>query len=156
MEIWKKIKGFEMYEISNLGNVRNTITNKILTPCDNGKGYMRVNLNHKTKYIHRLVAEAFIPNPNNWPVINHKDENKKNNDISNLEWCTVSYNNNYGTKNQRCAEKLYIPVYQYDLNGNFIKRWDAASLVKDISKTSINNCLSGRSKTAGGYIWKYE
>lgn len=122
-EIWKPVKGFEgYYEVSNLGNVRSidrivldTVRNcerllkgKILTQRDNGSGYKIVMFckEHKlyNKYVHRLVSEAFIPNPDNLPQINHKDEVKSNNCVDNLEWCTQLYNNEYGTKKKRWYE----------------------------------------------------
>lgn len=104
-EIWKDIPNYEnLYQISNRGRVKSLHNRhknkKYLKPCPTSKGYMSVSLckNHTQKsfHIHRLVAENFIPNPNNYPCINHIDENKENNDISNLEWCTYQYNNTYG------------------------------------------------------------
>ena len=117
MEIWKDIKGYEgLYQVSNLGRVRslNRIDSlgrwrcgKIKATVDNGNGYKLVNLKHKGKQkmvtVHKLVAEAFILNPDNLPCINHKDENKYNNCVNNLEWCTYKYNNNYGTLRTRSA-----------------------------------------------------
>lgn len=121
-EIWRTIKDFPMYEISTFGRVKSLYTNKILKPYKSSKSakgyYMQVSLsrNHK-KYkanIHRLVANTFIPNPDNYPVINHKDENPSNNYIYNLEWCTYKYNCNYGTgvERQKLAKRKYkIPAY---------------------------------------------
>ena len=109
-EVWKPIKGYEgKYEISNYGNVRNA-KNLILTPMDNGNGYMVVGLKNKGSrknfYIHRLVACAFIPNEENLPEVNHKDYNPKNNHISNLEWITrkgnVQYSAEHRKKPRRC------------------------------------------------------
>ena len=119
-EIWKPVKDFEgYYEVSNLGRVRSIdrviydtirkcdrlLKGKVLTIRDNGHGYKSVMLcvNHKIyhRYVHRLVAEAFIDNSGNYPYVNHKDENKWNNSSDNLEWCDGSYNNNYGTRTQR-------------------------------------------------------
>lgn len=112
-EVWKDIEGYEeLYQVSNLGNVkslffRRSKNPKLLKPnmyC----GYLYVNLCKEGKRllssIHRLVAKAFIPNPNNYPVINHKDENKQNNKVDNLEWCTIKYNNNYGTVKERLSK----------------------------------------------------
>lgn len=111
-EIWKDIKGYEgIYQVSNRGNVRSLHYNKlrILTPLSK-QGYYSVALsvNSKCKHfpIHRLVAEAFIPNPSNLPEINHKDEDGTNNSVDNLEWCTREYNNNYGSRNKRVSETL--------------------------------------------------
>ena len=106
IEIWRDVKGFEgLYKVNRKGEIYSVLNNIIRPPKDNGYGYDNINLNKNgkkiTKYIHRIVAEAFIPNPNNYPIVNHKDENKKNNNVENLEWCTVSYNNNYGTAKVR-------------------------------------------------------
>ena len=109
-EIWKDIKGYEkLYQVSNLGNVRRIkfINNrtqkdkiKMLKLIKDKKGYLKINLwkNNKSKMflVHRIVAETFILNPNNLPQVNHKDENKSNNCVENLEWCSQKYNNNYG------------------------------------------------------------
>lgn len=132
-EIWKDIKNYErFYQISNLGNIKN-YRNKLLQPRINKSGYNRVIL-HKDKHgkeflVHRLVAEAFIPNPNNLPCINHKDENKANNCVENLEWCTQKYNSNYGNirikqhntrlKNKKLKEAGIDP---YKENDNVIKK----------------------------------
>ena len=110
MEEWKTIKGFEgLYEVSNQGRVRRA-DGKIISQTFRGRGYLGVCL-HKNKrqfqkYTHRLVAEAFIENPFDYPCINHIDENKTNNDISNLEWCDFRYNNSHGTRLERISEKL--------------------------------------------------
>ena len=116
-EEWRDIKGYEgKYQVSNLGRVKSlkdskeNYREKILSNSTDKRGYSNVNLykNGKRNYfkVHRLVAEAFIPNPNNYPQVNHKDENKTNNCVSNLEWCTHEYNINYGTRNKRVSEKM--------------------------------------------------
>lgn len=123
-EIWKDIKGYEgLYQVSNLGRIRSTdkIVKRgkngdyfrkgiILKPQKSKNGYLVCKLSKNgicpSKNIHRLVAEAFIDNPNNYPCINHKDENKQNNIVDNLEYCSYEYNNNYGTKKERIKEKL--------------------------------------------------
>lgn len=107
-EIWKDVVGYEgIYKVSNLGNVkslhwRNSFDERIMTPHLLGRGYYFVNLRNKSKgkskLVHRLVAQAFIPNPNNYPCVNHKDENKLNNCVDNLEWCSYLYNNTYGKR----------------------------------------------------------
>ena len=114
MEEWRDIKGYEgRYQISSEGRVRSldrigkngySYKGKILKPRPTKRGYIKANLSGKIYAVHRLVAQAFIPNPNNYPVVNHKDENPSNNCIENLEWCDVKYNINYGTANKRIAE----------------------------------------------------
>lgn len=164
-EIWKDIEGYEgLYQVSNLGRVRNK-HNKILRYRISNCGYYRYALCKDGKYkylsIHRLVAEAFIPNPDNLPCVNHKDENKKNNFVDNLEWCTSAYNNIYGTRRKRMAVKLYKPVFQYTLDGEFIKEWNS---LKEINETlgfyyqSIGKVCKGLKgyKTAYGYVWRFK
>ena len=107
-EIWKNIMGFNGYQVSNFGRVRSFKTYKILKQATNNKGYKSLGLCKKGKMstflVHRLVAEAFIPNPDKLPCINHKDENPSNNCVSNLEWCDQKYNTNYGTCINRIIE----------------------------------------------------
>lgn len=110
---WKKIKDYENYEVSDMGQVRNATTRKILKPWL-ARGYKMVEIrrkDHRERFlIHRLVASAFIQNNTNLPYINHKDEDKTNNCVMNLEWCTPRYNSNYGTRNKKISEsrKLYF------------------------------------------------
>ena len=167
-EIWKDIQGYEgLYQVSNLGNVKNKIQpylkqEKIYKKFSNSNGYLFVGLRkdkkRKFKYIHRLVAEAFIPNPNNLPQINHKDENKQNNCVNNLEWCTNKYNQNYGTKNQRIPEKNKlshgIPVYCVELDRVFRSAKEAAEFVGR-SGTNITVVCRGKERTCAGYHWRY-
>lgn len=161
-EIWKPIKDYINYEISNFGKVKSLYKNIILNP-EIRRGYYAVQLykNSKAKHfqIHRLVAIHFIKNPNNLKYVNHKDENKLNNNVNNLEWCTASYNINYGTCIERAIKKKSIPVYQYDKNGNYLNYY--SSIMDAERKTGIYNnnivkCCKGERKTAGGYIWKYK
>lgn len=199
-QIWKDISGYEgKYQVSNTGKVRSLnyqgTKGKVvrLKLYNNNHGYMMIELNKngkKKKYsVHRLVALAFIPNPNNYPIINHKDENKTNNTVWNLEWCTPKYNINYGNCRKKISEshkgKQFTdehrknlseackgryageknpkakPILMFTLDGDFIKRfeWIGAAneyLGKPKYYNSINRCLRGKSKTAYGYIWKYE
>lgn len=169
IEVWKPVTNYEgLYEISNLGRIRSLHNykrngNNILVPRIK-RGYFTVGLRkngiRKWFLLHRLVALAFIPNPNNYPCVNHKDENKLNNNVENLEWCTVSYNNTYGTRIERVTDKTGKPVYQYDINGNFIKKHKSlASATKEVglkSASTISLCCSGKYETAGGYKWTLE
>lgn len=177
-ELWKDIEGYEgLYQVSNLGNVkslekkivrssgRNYIAKEKILKKDKCRGYLRVSLikNKKQihKLVHRLVAEAFIPNPKNYNEINHKDENKLNNCVDNLEWCTRKYNSNYGTrclrisKNRRNKKK----INQYDLNGNFIKTWNSAVDIRNYYNAyntgHITKCCQGIYKQMYGYRWEY-
>ena len=154
---WKQIK-YSNYEVSDMGDVRNSKSKKVRKTFD-CSGYRRVTLyiNNCVKnfLVHRLVAEAFIPNPNNLPEVNHINENKTDNRVENLEWCDREYNINYGTRSKRC----YKSLLQLDENGNLIKEWDSlvnASKFFDISKTAISNCCNGRSASSCGFIWRYK
>ena len=153
----KDIKGYEgLYAITPEGEVWSYRGKKFLTPGVNNKGYLIVCLRkdgqNKMYKIHRLVAEAYLPNPENLPQINHRDENKANNCLQNLEWCDAKYNINYGTRN----DKIKKPILQYDLDGNFIREWKCAYDVGKEVQANIVNCLKGRCKTAYNYIWKYK
>lgn len=167
MELWKNVLGFDvLYEVSNLGRVRTlydrfkgyTDQYKYLTPTDNDNGYLRFNfkLNGKSKtvYLHKLVAQAFVPNNQNYQEVNHIDENKYNCCASNLEWCDHKYNCNYGTRNLRSGLKncKKIKCVETNIIYNSI---DEASKKLNIIKTAICNCLNGRSKSCGGYRWEY-
>lgn len=157
-EIWKDIINFPNYQISNLGNVYSKKNYKIRKSFVSN-GYLCIYLfkNGKRyrKKIHRLVAEAFIPNPNNLPIINHIDGNKMNNIVSNLEWCTSKQNTIHAYKTGLMKTKQ---INQYDLKGNFIKTWDSiisASVELQLNRKSIQHCCMHRNKTSGGYIWRY-
>lgn len=192
-EIWKDIEGYEgYYQVSNLGNVKGLarkINNgkgvlvkkeSMLNHINSRDGYLYVALSKNNKErkfsVHRLVAKAFIPNPNNLPEVNHKDEVKTNNfvfvnedgtvdyDKSNLEWCTRKYNVNYGTARKRLVETrtvnnsygAEIPVNQFDLNGNFIKRYKSmrsAARETGLAEPLIEACCNGKRNKCGGFVF---
>ena len=163
-EIWKDIKGYEdLYQVSNLGKIKSLGNNKsrkekILKPRKNNKGYLYMSLskNNVKKYylVHRLVAETFLENPNNYPCVNHKDENPLNNTIYNLEYCTFKYNNTYGTRIERAIKNKSISIYCLERNKcyNSIKQ---ASEELNIKKENIVNNLKSRQKQAKGYTFRY-
>lgn len=166
-EVWKDIPDYEgLYQVSNLGRVKSLQRKnqeQLKTQRINKQGYLMTQLwkNNicRTKRTNRLVAQAFIPNPNNLPQVNHKDENKLNNCVSNLEWCTDEYNKNYGTRNIRIGKAKSKKVKQFDLKGNYIKTWDSVKQAqKKLKLFHIYDVCNKkhRYKTCGGYIWKYE
>ena len=165
-EIWCPIKGYEgLYEVSDKGRVRSLKSGKerILKPLRITCGYLQVQLwkNGKQKMylIHRLVAQAFIPNPDNLPEVNHKDEDKENNSVKNLEWCDRKYNINYGNRNQMVSMKLSKPILQYTKSGVFVREWKSTYDVErnlGYFHNSISYCCNGKLKSAYGYVWKYK
>lgn len=195
-EEWRDIAGYEgLYKVSNLGRVKslgngnsnnsNNCKERILKAGKNSRGYLQVHLckngKYKTYKIHRLVAIVFIPNPNNLPQVNHKDENKENNYVENLEWCDRKYNVNYGTRNKRVTEKLRgrkhseehnkkvaekltnnpktsKPVIGISKVSGLITEYPSimeAERVTGVSCGHIVHCCKGNRKSAGGYIWQY-
>ena len=170
IEEWKDIKGYEgRYQVSNMGRIKSlprmTRTGYrngvMLKPIKSSLGYMLVGLSRKLYKVHRLVAETFLDNPQNLKYINHKDEDKTNNCVSNLEWCTCEYNNNYGTRNQRISlnSSRKRKILQCDLSGNVIKEWESimsASKYYGVTRTNICSCCNGRQKTSAGYTWRYD
>ena len=208
MEIWRDVKGYEgLYQVSNIGRVKSLerfkktrknkrgmngyihIQESIRVSTKDYKGYLRLTLSkngkRKTFRVHRLVAEAFISNPNNLPEVNHKDENKENNFVyinedgtvdlekSNIEWCTTEYNHNYGTRNKRVAQKQIgrkipfeqnkrkIGVLQINKDTNeVIRKYDSIKEAKiscgvKTHYSHIGACCKGERKTAYGFKWRY-
>ena len=168
-EIWKDIEGFEgMYQISNRGNVKSLNYNKtgkerILKPNKVSHGYLQVQLHQdgkaKNYYVHRLVAAAFCDNPHGFKEVNHIDEDKTNNCADNLEFCSKSYNNNYGTRNKRIAEKRSKPVIAIDKRTGLILEF--LSALEAEKETGINNgniikCCKGKLNSCGGFYWMYK
>lgn len=177
-EIFKPIKGYEeFYSVSNLGRIKSNdrerlgtegsirkCKGKILKANPNKSGHLLVNLydfegKSKKALVHRLVAEAFIENPNNFSCINHKDENKLNNCVDNLEWCTVAYNNKYSHLEENLYKKTGnypIKVIQYSLSGEELNRFDSfmdAERATKVDHSGISACCRGKQKTAGGFKW---
>lgn len=175
----KKIEDYDNYFIYDNGDVLNTSTNKILQGSigESGYKYYRLSKNNTKQmfYAHRLVAQYFLDNPNNLPIVNHKDGNKLNNNVDNLEWVTEKENILHGIKT---GLKIYkkgkqnamygkfgknsnraIPILQFDLNNNLIKQWDSQIEIQrelGYKQSVISNCCNGRGKTAYGYIWKHK
>jgi hypothetical protein len=161
VETFVKIDGFEKYEVSNLGKVRNIKSGRILKPFLIQSGYLvhglYENNKRKTLLLHRIIATAFIDNPEAKPCVNHIDENKLNNDLSNLEWCTERENSIHGTRTKRVAEKLSQKVIQLDLNDNVLSEFESmhqAERETGVALSSISSCCNGKRKSAGGFKWK--
>lgn len=159
IEEWKDIKGYEgLYQVSNLGNVYSNITKKKLKARIKRYLYLGVVLynNEVAKHytIHRLVAEAFIPNPENKPQVNHIDEDKTNNMVPNLEWCTAKENANHGTRNKRMSHRVKaidIATGEY----NIYKSIRECGRKLNISSGNISKQLNRKIKHVGGYIFEY-
>ena len=183
-ELWKDVgecKDYQdfsgLYEVSNLGRIRSKnrmvlnslgkeqhFKGKILSlrVANNGYLYACLYSKNKRKVIkpHRAVAQLFLPNPQKLPQVNHKDENKLNNRVSNLEWCTPEYNANYGTRNNRMGKSHSKGIKQYSINGDLLSTYDSITEAsKQFSSknaiSNINKCLTGKTKTSYGYVWRY-
>jgi hypothetical protein len=165
----KDILGYEgLYKINEKGEIysiprKGTINNiRKISQRKNKYGYMQVvlmkNNKMKTFLVHRLVAQAFIPNPDNLSQVNRKDENKQNNCVDNLEFCDATYNNTYGTRLERASKACQKSVVQLDKNNNFIKEFSSITQVGNdlnISLGNVSNCCRGKVNFVGGYRWMY-
>lgn len=174
-EVWKPVKGYEgLYEVSSLGRVRSVKRNLVMHPHPRRHGYLAVMLygkgGHKTRNfkqfsVHRLVAEAFIPNPDNLPEVNHKDECKTNNCAENLEWVTRLENVNYGTAKTRRAKKAVngkksVAIQQFTKDGELVKTYPSLAEVHrqtGYEQANICRCAQGSKQYshAYGYVWRY-
>ena len=170
-EIWKDIEGYEgLYQVSNLGRVRSL--ERIDASGHHRKGimlagrtvrggYLNVRLyrygSEKNKLVHRIGAETFIPNPDNLPQVNHKDEDKTNNQVENLEWCTALYNNTYGTRVERVTKAREKPIYAITGLGNryYFSGVSKASRLLGLKEGRTSDCLRGKCKTHHGYTFEW-
>lgn len=173
-EIWVDVPNYEgLYQVSNFGNVkslsryvetsnklggRRKTKERLLKLCANKRGYLMVRLSRdcsiKNFLVHRLVAIAFIPNPNNLPQINHKDENPSNNRVENLEWCDAKYNNNYGERIKKASASTSKKVKQYDMQGKFIREFSSLKEARDSIGMQFSQRYCKIGKSVGGYQWR--
>ena len=184
VEKWVNIENHPSYFISNFGRVFSKKSNKVMKNRVVSKnGYQQITLDNSQLLVHRLVAQAFIPNPNNLPCVNHKDENPGNNDVRNLEWCTYKYNSNYGTNPIRhskqmidrynndpdwksdCIKRLAEiqkkkrkRVVQLDKFNNYLKTYESSYATEKDGHLSVHvcDCANGKRKTHHGYKWIWE
>ena len=184
VEKWVNIENHPSYFISNFGRVFSKKSNKVMKNRVVSKnGYQQITLDNSQLLVHRLVAQAFIPNPNNLPCVNHKDENPGNNDFRNLEWCTYKYNSNYGTNPIRHSKKMLDRydndpdwksdcikrlaeiqkkkrkrVVQLDKFNNYLKTYESSYATEKDGHLSVHvcDCANGKRKTHHGYKWIWE
>lgn len=160
IEVWRSVVGFEgLYDVSNMGNIYSHKTKNKMSGYRQKNGYMKIHLRKENKtimcWVHRLVAQAFIPNPDpkNKTEVNHKDENKSNNCVDNLEWCSHKENMAWGTRLERARRKTGKRVLCIETKEIYPSIKIAAQKHK-IDPSSIGNCCHGRQKVAGGLKWQ--
>lgn len=163
MELWKTIKGFEKYEVSNTGKVRNAKTKKIINPYVSKEGFFTINIynndkKRERKFIHRLVAETFLTDFETWQVVEHKDQNKLNNNVNNLEWVNKGNSISFNKGVHKRAIKRRKPLNMYDLEGNLIKRFESVKQAAQelaLNENSISLCARGIVKQYCGRKFEY-
>ena len=156
----KDVVGYEgLYQVTSCGKVWSYKNERFLKPWKRKDGYLQVGLHKdgekKIYLVHRLVQEAYIPNPKELPCVNHKDENKENNALPNLEWCDITYNNNYGSRNEKAGKALGKPVYCIELSRVF-ESASVAARELSLNQSSISQCCTGKRKTCGNYHWRFQ
>ena len=156
----KDIQGYEgVYAVTSCGKVYSYKSKKFLSLGKRRDGYLQITLHkndkQKTYRVHRLVAEAYLPNPEGLPQVNHKDENKENNALPNLEWCDQKYNMNYGSRNEKAGKALSKPVFCVELNKTF-DGVRAAARELGLDQSRIGKCCTGKQKTTGGFHFRYQ
>lgn len=192
MELWKSVVGYEgLYEVSNLGRIKSLARQETFTSAlgkivkrsrkgriiiqSESKGYSRAHMCKngivKIALVHRMVGVAFIPNPNNYPEINHKNGIRSDNRVENLEWCSKSQNirHCYDVLKRKVSPNVInvyggdhpasTPILQYDLNGNFLREWPSAIEIQralNVNSPNIIACCRGKQQTCGGFSWKHK
>lgn len=169
-KIWAEKNGFLVLRDGSIYTLNYYNTGKCVEvkQRQDKDGYLRFSCNGKPVIAHRFIASCFIPNPQNLPQINHKDEDKQNNCVKNLEWVTAKYNTNYGSRNKKAGEtnskvqrndpKKSKKVYQYTLDGVFVKEWASTKEIKRVlgyANQHISDCCNGKQKSAYGFVWKH-
>lgn len=173
-ELWKVIPDYPKYKCSSNGRIKSEYSNKCLKTFDNGKGYRKLYLKNeagkKSFYVHRLVAELFVDNPEGKPCVNHIDNNPSNNTSENLEWCTKKENTAWMIKQGRnkrtekwlenlhkSQEKIYKPVIAIGILTGNILEFPSVNKVKEygFEPSCVSNCCNGKRKSHSGYLWEF-